>query len=287
MPKKSILVTGAGGLLGTRVVQSLIKKGYHVIAAIKPGSKKIKNAECLEIDLSKEFSLEGFDSPEAIFHLAQASGHTNFKHSASNISSVSISALCRLAEFACKNGVKRLIFTSSGGIYGGGPSPFKESDPIQNASALSFYLETKWSSEKLLSHFAKDIETIILRPFFIYGPSQREEMLISRLRKSILEKKEIFLAKSQGPTLNPIHVDDAVKATIACAEGEVPKIINIAGNEQVSLRRICEILGESLDIKPIFSRKKEVPLDFLGDNYLMRKHLHVPEISIEEGLKKL
>lgn len=287
MPK-TILVTGAAGLLGSQLCRLLAEMQNRVIAIVKPGSPtaKIENVTYLEKDLSGSFSLSEIDKLDAIFHLAQAGGHTDFIRSASNISAISVSALCRLAEFACETGAKKLIFTSSGGVYGGGPDAFDEKASVKD-EALSFYLESKKAAENLLNHFTKHLDINILRPFFIYGPGQRPEMLISRMKKAILEKKEIFLSGGQGPLLNPIYVTDAAKAAAACIQGNLPKVINIAGNEIVSLRKICEILGEKLRIVPIFTEKADPVLNFIGDNHLMRCHLHSPETALEDGLKSI
>lgn len=288
---KTALITGARGLLGSRVCEILAQNGHQVFAIIRPNSivKPSKNITFLETDLATDFTLNNLDKVDTIFHLAQAGGHTDFIHSAGHIASVSISALCRLAQSACKAGVKRLVFASSGGVYGGGPTAFSEDFPLfaTNGPALSFYLETKRAAENLLNHFAKHLDIIILRPFFIYGPGQREEMLFSRLKKSIVEKKEIFLAAGQGPLLNPIHVDDAAKATAACMDGEKPRIINISGDEVVPLRKICESFAYHIGIEPIFVEKTEPAVNFIGNNSLMRSHLHVPETTLINGLKSI
>lgn len=283
-----ILITGANGLLGKKLCGILSEKNHHVYAFIRPGTKwePKKNVDFIEADLSNSFLLEHIEPIDTIFHLAQASGHNHFAQSANQIINVTAGALSKLCEFAHRTGVKRVVFTSSGGVYGGGAEPFLETTSLPEISS-NLYIETKKFSEKILSFYDKFFQTIILRPFFIYGPNQRPELLFPRLKQSIKEGKAISVASGQGPNMNPIYVDDAAKAAAACIEGDLPKVINLAGNEILSLRKICQLLGDAAEIPPLFSEPPEAPMSFIGNNELMRKYLHNPEISIQEGVKKV
>lgn len=290
--KKTVLVTGGTGLLGNRLCHFLIHHGYQVVLLTRsrdrlqnlPQGIRVVNADLSEkLNLSKE----DLGPIHIVVHLAQADGHSDFLQSAAKMVAVTINSLCQLAELACTLGVEKFILASSGGVYGGGVDKFSETDTLNNSDSLSFYLATKKAAEDLIKYFDPYLKITMLRYFFIYGPEQKSEMLIPRMRDSILSRKEITMASNTGPYINPIYVDDAAKATLACLGSETPKVINIAGDEIVSLKEICELIGKSVDIKPKFIIKEGVATNFIGNNSLMRQQLHIPEVKLEEGLKSL
>lgn len=288
--KGKILITGGTGLLGRRLCELLLNSGYEIILLTR---KKIKQPQkgitYLEADLSQKITLSKSDigAIDTVFHLAQADGHGDFIGSASNIVSVTLNSLCQLAELSCSLGVKKFILASSGGIYGGGEQTFTEESPITFSDSLSFYLATKAAAEYLLKYFNKYFDISMLRYFFIYGPNQKSEMLIPRMLDAIMKDKEITLSTEQGPLLNPIYVDDAAKATMACMKTEKFPIINIAGDEIISLRKICEMIGSLIGKEPTFSIQNGSVKNFIGNNTLMRQTLHVPETLLMMGLQAL
>ena len=100
-------------------------------------------------------------------------------------------------------------------------------------------------------------------------------------------KKPIKLHGQNGLQINPIHVKDAANAVIATLECEIGHTFNIAGNEIYNLRKISNMIGDLLNIRPIFETNSNNPSDIFADNSLMRKHLCDPEIGLQKGLEDL
>ena len=96
------------------------------------------------------------------------------------------------------------------------------------------------------------MDVIILRLFFVYGKMQRPIMLIPRLVANVKNSTSINLKGNNGILLNPIHVSDAVTSFLAALALKGSYKINVAGPEVVSLKQICEMIGEKAGVKPIF-----------------------------------
>jgi nucleoside-diphosphate-sugar epimerase len=84
-----------------------------------------------------------------------------------------------------KSGVGSFIYTSSGGIYGNGNEPFLENTPIVPFGDLGYYLGSKACGEILVQSYANIFQVNVVRPFFLYGPTQKRDMLIPRLFDNI------------------------------------------------------------------------------------------------------
>lgn len=286
-----ILVTGASGLLGMQLVNKL-RQDHNIIALLNNNTSNqiemSKTLRVLKCDLS---SLDTKDLPkdiDFIYYLAQSNQHKDFPGGAKDMFNLNISSPFKLINWAINNKVKGFVFASSGGVYKTSNEPVKEVFQINANIPNGFYLDSKLSSEILLRNFSSFFNTfIIARPFFIYGKNQKKTMLIPRLINSVKNKKEIFLSKNGGININPINVLDAalVFSNMVNLKGEM--IINIAGNEIVSIEKLSKMIGEKLNIPPIFKKSKSYQADLIADNSVMAKILHKPTISLEDGLNDL
>ena len=113
-------------------------------------------------------------------------------------------------------------------------------------------------------------------------------MLIPRLIENIKNGNEISLQGNEGIKINPIYVTDASNALsqmIALSKGNYK--FNIGGNEILSLREICETIGELIGKAPKFKILKEEPKNLIGDISKMKEMLTTPVTSINSGLSSL
>jgi UDP-glucose 4-epimerase len=284
----NILITGANGLLGRYVVELLSKK--HNVYAIVRDKNKLnfdlnKNIKLLEVDLS---SIDVKSLPkniDAVYYLAQSNRFREFPDGIDDMLFINVVAPNILSKWAVKNKIKKFIYASSGGVYANSNKPVKEFFDINANEKLGFYLNSKLSAEMLLKNYASMFETfVILRPFFMYGLGQNETMLIPRLIDNIKNRKKIILNDESGIKINPIYISDAANAVanILTLNGEC--IVNIAGDETVSLKKLCELIGIVVGKKPIFRKQDGKQNNLVADNSLM-KELITPKVSLKEGIK--
>lgn len=290
MRGRHILLTGASGFLGTHVMHQLLSDGVSVTAlAREPASlPSHPGLRAVHADLGGDFSREirTVGAVDGVVHLAQAGGWNAFPANAGSIAAVSVAATSRLAEYAVEQNAESFVLASSGGIYGPSAEPIQETAPIRPATELGFYLSAKAAAETLLDFFAPNLIVHKLRYFFIYGPGQRDEFLIARLLQNVRNGVPIHLARGVGPSLNPIHVEDAARATLAVLNCASPTTVNIAGPDVANLATIVGQLGQLVGREPMCEARPEAPQDYVADTRVMSDHLGVSAIDLKLGLIK-
>lgn len=286
--KRRVLVTGAGGLIGGRVVE-LLRADSEPIALSRSVGALPHDVEVISVDLCDPGFVSRLpERADSVIHLAQAGGYAAFPEGAQSMFDVNVAALAKLLDWAAKANVTHFVHASTGGLYGRGPHPFNEGDHVSLAGPLAFYFGTKRAAEILAAPYASKFGVAALRFFFVYGPGQKPTMLIPRLLKAVEQGQPVSLSGTQGMRLNPIYVDDAAAATIAALNLEGDSIINVAGGEVLSIRDIAEtiggVLGKRTQFKPLEAPEDS---DLIADISRMRLLLHQPKISFREGVAQL
>ena len=291
MKKKKILITGANGLLGSYLVEVLSQK-FNVIAIVR-NKKKLKfnlnkNISVLEMDLSK-INLKILPCKiYAIYYLAQSNQYKKFPIGVTDMISINVHAPNILAKWAMKNKVKKFIYASSGGVYGGSKYPLKEFFDIRPDNNLGFYLSSKISAEILLKNYLnKFMSTIIIRPFFVYGLGQKKDRLFPQLISNIKNNKKITIDGKNGIKLNPIYVTDAAKALANILSVKNILTINIAGDQTLTLRELLFMIGDQLGKKPVINNNKHFKNGLVADNKIMRKKLIIPKVDLKTGINNM
>jgi nucleoside-diphosphate-sugar epimerase len=164
----TVLVTGADGFIGCRVVRSLTKT--HIVKAGVRSSESASKLACRieigEINGTTQWC-DKLISVSTIIHLA-AVAHNKF-NDPELINDVNVNGTINLAQQAVKSGVKRFIFISSIGVLGNTTlSPFDENSPTGPHSP---YAESKLQAESALLKIASEsnMEVVIIRPVLVYG----------------------------------------------------------------------------------------------------------------------
>lgn len=286
---KNILLTGSLGLLGRNVSRRLLSKNFCVHGTTSnPLFKSTEKMKIYRVDFSSNWSEEILPKKiDIIIHLAQTRNFRNFPNNAIEIFKVNIESTARLLDYAKRAGVKKFIYTSSGGVYGAAVKPLKESDQIVPAGELGYYLGSKACSEILVQSYSSLFQVIVLRPFFIYGPGQDRNMLIPRLMDLVSSCKFITLQGMNGIRINPIHVEDAGAAVVASLKLKENGIFNLAGPNIFSIRNICESMGKYLEKKPNFKILPQQTKDLIGDISYMKQKLILPKINLFDSFTEI
>lgn len=285
---KKYLITGATGLVGSHLISQLSEDHelYLVSRSFpSPVHPAALRAHQIQASLTESDFTQYFPPKiDSVVHLAQSSHFRHFPDQANDLFAVNVFATVQLLDYARRAGAKTFILASTGGVYGSGPSPFAEQTILQANGTLGFYPMSKLCAEMAARHYETFMNIVILRPFFIYGPHQKKEMLITRLINSVIEGKPIRLLGNEGIRINPVHVDDVVVA-IHRALGLIQSaVINIAGPDHLSLRGIAEIIGELTDKAPVYEYETSLASqDILGDIQKMTELLGAPKVPFKEG----
>jgi UDP-glucose 4-epimerase len=279
-----VLVTGATGFIGSRLVPRLARE-HDVVALARPGSTTSGGDEVrwVEQDLTQPLRREALPARvDAVIHLAQSRLYKQFPEGARDVFRINVHSTFRLLEYAREVGASRFVFASTGGVYGSSNRAVSETDRL---NPLNFYLSSKYGAESLVTSYDGFLTTVVFRFFFVYGPGQTQ-MMVPTLLGRVLRGQEIVVEGDPGLRMNPIYVDDATRVFEPALALEQSDLFNVAGAEAVTLTELvqlmAEVSGRDADVEHAPAAQ---PGDLVGDNSKMRKVLGVePETSLRRGI---
>lgn len=281
---KTVLVTGAGGLLGRRLV-SLLAPDHRVVALSRDAAAHWPepNVVPLSADLSRPHDSAILpERIDAVIYLAQSPRFRDFPGGAADMRQVNTDQPLALVEEARQRGASSFVYASTGSVYAAALEPLREEGP---APATGFYAASKMAAELLLRPYGALLNVALLRFFFIYGKGQKRDMLLPRLVDSVRDGRRVSLDGEQGLRFQPLHVTDAAVATRRSIDLEGLNTINVAGPEILSIRSVCEAAGRALGSTSSFSvSPSSAPRDLIADTSRMQELLGAPTIRFEQGL---
>lgn len=286
---KKILVTGAGGFIGSHLVEALLKKNYKVRAFVKYSSEsntgwladiKSDNLEIIFGDITDYDSvLEACNGVHKIFNLAALiSVPYSFKNPSSFIRT-NVNGLINIlrAYKNKKNKIERIIQISSSEVYGNTIN--KKVRSLSENSKLrseSPYAVSKIAADHLaLTSFKNDrIPIVVARPFNTFGPRQSLRAVIPTIISQMIKfnNKSIKLGNI-NTSRDFVYIKDTVNALIklSCAEKVNGQVLNIATNQNYSIKNIIYFLKKYTKSNPKIiiekNRQRKTELDVLkGSN---------------------
>ena len=256
------LVTGATGFIGSHLCEELVKRGYNV-TCLSRTSSNLKWIETLDIKLSKgdcmdrESLLSVVEGADYIFHLAGITKAT----SDDDFFCINATGTENLIKAVSERNprLKRFVYLSS--LAAAGPS--RDGAPIHedaHTAPVSSYGKSKLEGEKAVSRYKGSIPVTILRPPAVYGPRDRDMLVMFKMIK-----KGIFfdLGKCYYSLL---YVDDLVQGIILCAESKTAegKIYFLSDSGVVSGEDIAGEISSALNVKPVQLKVPKFAMSFIA-----------------------
>jgi nucleoside-diphosphate-sugar epimerase len=278
-----VLVVGARGFVGTRLVEHLGASGHSVVA--------VSSRDGTGLDAQTGLPAPSFHVPAgtgAVIYLAAA----RWKRGGTvpNLFAVNVLSAITAAELARRAGAERFVYASSGSVYEPGFEAAKESSPLRRDD---WYALSKLHAEEALALCRGAMHVTIARIFGVYGPGQRDR-LVANLIESVRYGRPIVLhprAGEEGPTdglrVSLGYVDDvaAVLARLSTEGG--PEVLNVAGGEVVGLRDIAVAIGTRLGVAPVFETSSTPrSFDLVADIDLLRRTLAPRLTAFEVGVAR-
>jgi nucleoside-diphosphate-sugar epimerase len=288
MTVQKILVTGANGLLGRHVLL-FFKDSYevHAIVHLLP-ENQLDGVTYYTKDFNQEWTTDDLPNDlTAIFHLAQSDLFREFPLHAVDVFNVNVTSTMKLLDFAYQTGVRKFVFTSTGGIYDSSVGAVSENSPINTFGQLGNYFATKLCSEILTHNYTRFFDVTLLRLFFMYGKGQKRSMLLPRLVDNVKHGRPIRLTANGGIVINPIHVSDVVNILSSLLETKGSFTYNVAGPEQLNLEQISNIIGDKLGIRPNFERVESIGENCIANIDFLESKVWKPQAKLEEKIDEL
>lgn len=298
---KKILVTGGAGFIGSNLVEELVRLGNRVtvIDNLVSGSKDnlvpFPEVRFIENDIrDSEAVMKAVEGNEIVFHLAASVGNKRSIDNPMTDASVNVLGTLNLLEAARKNGVCKIVVSSSAGIFGELKTmPIREDHPLEPDTP---YGCTKLCEEKLSLAYAKlyPLEVVCLRYFNVFGPNQRYDAYGNAIPIFVfrmLKGEPIYIYGDGEQTRDFVNVNDVVKANILAASASgVSGAFNIASGTSITINRLVELIlshGNGRSVIEHLGRRQGDVMHSLADISKAREILgYLPNVAIEEGLRK-
>lgn len=297
--KKQVLVTGGAGFIGSHLVDRLVDGGNDVavIDDFSGGYERNLNKsanffECDLRDVEKTDEIITRVKPEIVFHLAANAAENKAQFSPIDITSRNYNAFINTLVPAIRNGMKRIIVTSSIAVYGALQTPFKETDKPEPEDLYGISKLMMEESLKVLSN-VHGFEYVITRPHNVYGPRQNMtdpyRNVVTIFMNALLNKKSYFIYGDGNQRRCFSYIDEVVDALFACSFENIHRgIFNIGSDKDYTLNELSDLIQEvtGIHIPPVHiaDRPQEVKVA-IADHTQAKKYLHYKDkTSLYDGL---
>lgn len=302
------LVTGAGGFIGSHLVEALVRDGADVTAFVRYTSRGdagligmlpddvLASARVIAGDLrDAETVRRAAQGQHTIFHLgALIAIPYSYRHP-SEVAEVNVMGTVNVLDAARSADVERVVHTSTSETYGSALRvPIDEEHPAQ---AQSPYSASKIGADAIAHSYgaAFGLSVATIRPFNVYGPRQSGRAVIPTIIGQALTEDEVVLG-ALAPTRDFTFVTDTVRGflSIAVEEAAVGRVINVGSGQEISIgdlaERICERVGRDVPIasSPERTRPEASEVERLVCDPSLASELlgWSPEVTLDEGLDR-
>ena len=313
VPKKTFLVTGAAGFIGSHTAQALLHKGYRVVGLdnfndyYDPG-RKHENVEevravaesdddfrMIEADIrdaGRVLEIVRSETFSAVIHLAAMAGVRISIENPELYYDTNVQGTLHLLDAARDVSLPQFVLASTSSVYGKTERiPFIEDDVCDRP--ISPYSASKRAAELLAFtyHHLFGLNIAIPRFFTVYGPRGRPDMMAYKVVDSIHFGKEVPLFNGGDMHRDWTYIDDIVAGVVAAAERPMGyEIFNLGRGEPVLLKdfveRIEALAGKKANLvsKPMMSA--DVKYTYADTSRATRLLDYGPKVGVQEGIER-
>lgn len=302
------LVTGAGGFIGSHLVETLASKGANVTAFLHYNSRGdmgllrdidpelLGKVTLYYGDLRDPYAVrQAMENAQTVFHLGALIGIPYSYLHPHDVVQTNVVGTLNVLSAARDLGVGRIVHTSTSEVYGTARyAPIDEKHPLQGQSP---YAASKIGADKLVEsfHLSFGLPVSTVRPFNTYGPRQSARAVIPATIAQMLTRDRIKLGATH-PTRDFNYVGDTVAGFLhaASCDAIIGQTVNIGSGKEISIgdlflliRRLIgrevELVVDEQRLRPAGSEVERL----LADNRKARQLMDwSPRVELEEGLRR-
>jgi NAD dependent epimerase/dehydratase len=302
---QTVLVTGAGGFIGSHLTERLVDLGAETRALVHYNSSNswgwldhspVKGEiEVVMGDVRDRDSLRrAMRGVDTVFHLAALISIPYSYHSPLSYIRTNVEGSLNVLQLALESGAKLVVQTSTSEVYGTARHvPIDENHVLQGQSP---YSASKIGADKVAEafHLAFGLPVATIRPFNTFGPRQSSRAIIPTIITQAQTQPKLHLG-SLEPTRDFNYVSDTVEGYIRIAEhaeAAIGQVINIGSGKEITIgelaSRILKLLGKDLPIVTDGERLRPAESEverLCAKNWKAREILGwKPKFSLEKGL---
>lgn len=305
---KKILVTGAGGFIGSHLAEELVKQGAKVKALVHYNSRNDWGLiEFLPKIIQDEIEVISGDTQDSFFMRKSVKGCNIVFHLAALIAipysylapesfvNTNIKGTLNVLQACLEDNVEKVIHTSTSEAYG--TAQYTPIDEKHSLHGQSPYSASKISADKIAESFYLSYGLLVstIRPFNTYGPRQSSRAVIPTIVSQALNNFELKLGMLT-PIRDLTYVKDTIDGFLKVAESDksVGEVINIGTGIGITIGKLAEKIIELMDkdIKLICDERRIRPeksevMELICDNRKAKELINwEPKYTLEEGLRK-
>lgn len=299
-----VLVTGAGGFIGSHLTERLVALGAETRAFLHYNSNSLRgwldgspvgdDVRVFFGDVQDAGSLrEALQGIDVVFHLAALIGIPYSYHAPSSYVRTNIEGTLNVLRASLDAGVRLVVHTSTSEVYGTARYvPIDEGHPLQGQSP---YSASKIGGDKIAEafHHSFDLPLVTIRPFNTYGPRQSARAIIPTIITQALTEPVIRLGNLE-PTRDFTYVNDTVEGFVRAADAPdaVGHVINLGSGQDISVGDLAQTilghLGKELPVECVEERSRPARSEveqLRADNQQARALLGwQPQVDLHQGL---
>jgi len=247
---------------------------------------EIMNKNCGDEDFVEKFKEKEIDY---IFHFGAPSSVILFNKNPTKRVQETLFGFTNIMELARALGVKKVVYPSSGSVYGNIPIPQSED---MTPKPANLYGVCKLACEKKAKLY-DDVPSVGLRIFAGYGPLEDHKgeiaSVVTLFLKAILRDERPVIYGDGNQRRDFVYIDDVVDAILRAAENNVAGVLNVGSGENYSFNEATDLITNLLgkNIMPLYISKPDNYLEnTLADTKEMNEHLEINPLTLKEGLSR-
>jgi NAD dependent epimerase/dehydratase len=303
--KKKVLITGAGGFIGSHLVELCVDRGIEVKAFVHYNSRNhwawLEGSPCLKKIEVVVGDIRDYDSVfhamngcDKVFHLAALIGIPYSYVSPQAYIKTNVEGTYNVLQSAKELGLKSVIVTSTSETYG--TAQYVPIDEKHHAVGQSPYSASKIAADQLAISYHRSfgLPVKIVRPFNTYGPRQSARAVIPSIIVQILAGSKSIRLGNLSPTRDFTFVNDTAAAFLAVtkAKGLVGEATNIGTGTEISVGDLASLIGRLMGTKikiieekqRVRRKESEVERLLCDNRKILASTLWRPSYSLEKGL---
>ena len=303
---RSVLVTGAGGFIGSHLTEALVREGADVRALVEytfDGSRGWLDALPVQEDVEviagdvrdPDSVARGVAGAEVVFHLAALISIPYSYDAPLSYFRTNVEGTLNVLRQSLRADLRLVVHTSTSEVYGTALSvPIDEGHPLQ---AQSPYAASKIGADKAAEsfHLSFGLPVVTVRPFNTFGPRQSARAIIPTIAIQALAGEEVRLG-NLTPTRDFTYVEDTARAILLAAQSPeaIGRVINVGSGQEIAIGRlaeaICRLAGSQAPV--VFDEQRSRPPQseverLLADSTVARTLLGwQAEVTLEDGLAR-